>query len=130
MKKSFITVNNIEVDDFTFAYLVCAIWTSHDDTCESFYDNHMMSDLAVETINKAKEDCSSFLEKAKDILSQIPETYSINNAGHDFWLTRNHHGAGYWDRSFGDLGKELTKIAEKFGECDLYKGDDGALYML
>ena len=36
--------------------------------------------------------------------------------GHDFWLTRNGHGAGFWD---GDWDEDFSKIAcdvcEKFG---------------
>lgn len=31
-------------------------------------------------------------------------------AGHDLWLTRNGHGAGFWDRDLGELGDRLTKV--------------------
>ena len=52
---------------------------------------------------------------------------------HDFWLTRNGHGAGFWDRTYnndvdGKKGDKLTKIAEKFGGSTLYVGDDGKIY--
>jgi hypothetical protein len=30
---------------------------------------------------------------ASDIVEQL-----LTGAGRDFWLTRNRHGAGYWDR--------------------------------
>lgn len=48
--------------------------------------------------------------------------------GHDFWLTRNGHGAGFWDRGYGDLGDELTSACDPYGSCDLYVGDDGKVY--
>jgi hypothetical protein len=50
-------------------------------------------------------------------------------AGHDFWLTRNGHGAGFWDGDLSeDVGNALTEAAKKFGECHLYVGDDGQIY--
>jgi hypothetical protein len=49
-------------------------------------------------------------------------------AGHDFWLTRNGHGAGFWDRGLGDLGERLSKAAKVYGEVYLYPGDDGKVY--
>jgi hypothetical protein len=42
--------------------------------------------------------------------------------GHDFWLTRNGHGAGFWDRSelkAHDLGERLTKLCKEFPEYNL-----------
>jgi hypothetical protein len=46
----------------------------------------------------------------------------IEQAGHDFWLTRNGHGAGFWDRTcYSDTVKDLlTKRAEAFGEVVVY----------
>lgn len=37
-------------------------------------------------------------------------------AGHDFILTANHHGAGFWDRGLGDAGDTLTEAAHPYGE--------------
>lgn len=49
--------------------------------------------------------------------------------GHDFWLTRNGHGVGFWDRGYDkEVGDALTKASESFGEVDLYVGDDGRIY--
>ena len=47
----------------------------------------------------------------------------------DFWLTRNGHGAGFWDRGLGSVGDELTKNAKPFGSVDAYVGDDGKVYL-
>jgi len=47
---------------------------------------------------------------------------------HDFILSRDGHGAGFWDRGMGSLGEQLTKCAESFGSTDSlitkYKQDD------
>jgi len=49
--------------------------------------------------------------------------------GHDLWLTRNHHGAGFWDRGLGKLGDDLTLLAHSLGESELYVGDDDKLHL-
>lgn len=49
-------------------------------------------------------------------------------AGHDFWLTRNGHGAGFWDRGLGDLGTRLAMSARAYGSQTLMLGHDGKIY--
>ena len=51
----------------------------------------------------------------------------------NFWLTRNHHGCGFWDGDWDneefEAGAKLTKIANNFAEVNLYFGDDGKIYL-
>ena len=49
----------------------------------------------------------------------------IERAGHDFALTRNGHGTGFWDRGLGTLGDLLTERAKAFGEQNAFVDDDG-----
>lgn len=44
--------------------------------------------------------------------------------GHDLALTRNHHGAGFWDRGLGDAGDVLTEWAHMLGGLELFHGHD------
>ncbi len=47
---------------------------------------------------------------------------------HDFILTVNGHGSGFWDGGWNS-GDELTAICrEHFREIEVYKGDDGMIY--
>jgi hypothetical protein len=110
------------LDAFTLAYLACALWSSLDDE-EPMDKNHTMADLALETVDKMVEDCREFRGKAWDLIAEHP-----CRAGHDFWLTRNRHGAGFWDGDWPLAGLRLTQMAHAFGECDLYVGDDGKIY--
>jgi hypothetical protein len=74
------------------------------------------------------KDSQEFQAKNSEFLDQYVEMdRSENLAGHDFWLTRNGHGAGFWDRGLGELGDALTQAAKSFGQCDLYVTDDGAI---
>jgi len=46
---------------------------------------------------------------------------------HDFILTVNGHGAGFWDGDW-ESGDDLTEICERFRKLEVYKGDDNLLY--
>ena len=50
-------------------------------------------------------------------------------AGHDFWLTRNGHGCGFWDGDWPELiGEKLTEASKDFGSFDLYIGVGGRIH--
>lgn len=98
-------------------------------------DNYGTSDIAAETLARMAEDCRAFQRDNQDLLAQAFDLYSHNpewshdeQAGHDFWLTRNGHGAGFWDRGLGDIGRKLADKAHECGSFDLYIGDDGKVY--
>jgi hypothetical protein len=48
---------------------------------------------------------------------------------HDFVLTRNGHGAGFWDRGAGEVGRRLSDACEKYGPVEPLIGDDGQPYI-
>jgi hypothetical protein len=113
--------------EFVRAYLECALWASTDiDTQEPLDDTHSVEDIAPRAFREAVTDCRDFIDGNRDALDQTEG--SAEQHGHDFWLTRNRHGAGFWDRGYGKLGDELTKDAHAYGGCDLYVGDDGKIY--
>lgn len=108
-------------------YLETALWSSIDDDGIPLDHNRSIQDIDLESIQIQSDQLNRFI---KDALSLIPEveTYSLSDLAHDFWLTRNGHGAGFWDRDLGPIGDKLTSLAHKFGEVDLYIRDDGRLY--
>lgn len=87
--------------------------------------------LAPEALAKIISDCARFQVRAFAPLASSCRIngYDSTLAGHDFWFTRNGHGVGFWDRGLGSLGEALTKISKKYGESDLYLGDDGKIYV-
>lgn len=119
-----------ELDDFTRAYLECAAWSSTEgENGEIQIDDLMNSgeaEWAPETIARAVADCRDFQEANAELLTRAG---SEEQNGHDFWLTRNGHGTGFWDRDYpGTLGEDLANAARKCGERWLYLGDDGKVY--
>lgn len=73
-------------------------------------------------------ECERFYHAHKGTLQECG--IHPDRCGHDFWLTRNGHGAGFWDRGLGDAGEALTKACghgTDFPEINLYVSDDGAI---
>jgi hypothetical protein len=118
------------LDTFTRAYIECALWSSTDDSGEPLDSGRDADDLAPATLADMEEDCRQFQEANAELLAQAYERdgYDTARAGHDFWLTRNHHGAGFWDRGLGDIGTRLTELAHAWGSVDLYVGDDELIH--
>jgi len=46
---------------------------------------------------------------------------------HDFILTINEHGAGFWDGDWKS-GDKLTELCKGFREIEIYLGDDNLIY--
>jgi hypothetical protein len=102
-------------------------------------DNYTEDDIAPDTIAKMESDVTAFFDAAREIIEAAIETGRVKcgpdfdereRAAHDFWLTRNGHGAGFWDGDWPEpMAGQLTAIAHGFGECDLYVGDDGEIYL-
>ncbi len=80
---------------------------------------------ASETLERMAADVVAFVEAEWADVQELEPT----QVGYDFWLTRNHHGAGFWDRGLGELGERLTRAANAYGEAYLYVGDDGLTYL-
>ena len=118
----------MNLDTFTRQYIETALWSSNDESTpeggEPLDRNYDINDIAPDTLAKMIEDCAKF---QADNANDIGDRYE--DAGHDFWLTRNHHGANYSDGDWPEpAAVRLSTASHLFGECDLYVGDDGLIY--
>lgn len=117
------------LDDFTRQYIDTALWASNDELDEN--GGEPMDDrfeVSLEFIAEAIRDCDAFRERAGDWLDEHADP---TMAAHDFWLTRNGHGAGFWDGDWPIYGDALTAMVgwrTDFGEVNLYIGDDHKVY--
>ena len=118
---------NTTVDTQTLQqYIATALWSTTDGDSGNLDDEYGFDDLAPQTLKKAKQDLEEFFEKASSYLEGLDPT----DVAHDFWLSRNDHGAGFWDGDYEEgVGEELDKIATSFKEQDWYAGDDGKIYI-
>lgn len=128
----------MSLDTFTDAYITCALWSTMDNSDENTGGNpldysYFESDIAPETMRQMQSDCAAFYAAHSAQFTESNCTYRNcpidEYAGHDFWLTRNGHGAGFWDGDWRQpIASELTDAAHAFGEFELYVGDDGMIY--
>jgi hypothetical protein len=113
-----------ELDKFTQAYIECAIWSSTDDDGDPLDGEFTVDDLSPECLKQMTDDCADFQQS----FAHLMEGLDPAQCGHDFWLTRNRHGAGFWDRGLGEIGRQLTDMAHPYGECNLYVAADNRIY--
>lgn len=96
-------------------------------------DSEIGSDceLSQTAKDQALLDCAKFAFIADGAIQEL-ENSGVHNwgqLGHDFWLTRNHHGTGFWDRGNGANGDALSEICHNcFKSVETYQGDDGFIY--
>lgn len=157
LKNMFLELSQDEMNEIFKGYLESALWTEEErlkDEATSDLDAEDMEDMDdIEKIialkgKLDKGNFNSFITDDIDVNSRI-DAYSdikkfiqyageesVNEAieeeglfrlGMDIWLTRNHHGSGFFDHYYENEDK-LTAAAHQLGSKDLYVGDDNKLY--
>jgi hypothetical protein len=123
------------LEHFTASYLAAALWSSTDDDGTPLDANYSPDDIDPEILEWMRAECARFYAENRDDI-ECDGAPNANDgsgvagmAGHDFWLTRNGHGAGFWDGDWPEpQASRLTDAAHALGEVDLYVGDDGRLH--
>ena len=118
-----------DIDTVVEHYMVAALWSSTNDEAldsdGSLLDNdeseymdgkYSIDDFSSEAYEACLADVEGFIEAAGSLLDGLDDEM----IGHDIWLTRNGHGAGFWDRGYGEVGDQLSDIARAMGEVNLY----------
>ncbi len=131
------------LDAFAEHYERAALWASTDNADDSggapLDDVKYADRLTRGAREQMRIDCAEWIRENAALLAELaaaaddagygshPDCRSrggvadwVGAAGHDFWLTRNHHGCGFWDRGLGELGDRLTAAAHGAGETSLY----------
>lgn len=119
-------------------YITAGIWSEgcqgtaeHDNCRGSDCDTSLMDigygseHLSAAAARDAEADVEGFI---KGCLAERPncfDTIDDDAIGHDIWLTRNGHGAGFWDRGLGELGDWLTGMCKPMGSAYMYINASG-----
>lgn len=121
------------LDAFTQAYIEAMFWTECNEDSEELADA-TFAELAPEALDNIQADCAAFQSANADLLAEAyarPGYGDESQAGHDYWLTRNGHGVGFWDRDALDadgLGDRLSDAC-RHSSVYCYRGDDGLIYL-
>lgn len=122
-----------EFDSEVRQYLGTQLWSageildeSGEPEDESWDEQYTIHDFDDATVNQAREDLATLLEDAP---AAAIDHRGAGSIGHDFALTRNRHGAGFWDRGTAEAGHRLTRHAHESGELSLALGPNGTLIL-
>ena len=135
-------LSNHELELAADGYLAAAGWLPGWDERASDEDNERgcdtdaqggpFGDDARQAARDAVRDLVGALDNGSDALAYIDVMRKRGNGGagmlgHDLWLTRNGHGAGFWDRGLDDLGERLSAAARSLGEAYSYIDAEGVV---
>ena len=127
-----IAQSGANVDDMVQGYLECQLWAQHvwsedpDAEAETLSDaGYGVDDIADEYVDNVREEIINLIVahplairmylNRKTTIGVQRNVHNSAQFGHDFYLTREHHGAGFWDRGLGDLGRHLTDVSHWAG---------------
>lgn len=110
--------------------LEALLWSSGEE-----FDGHGASDQLVARVVKDWTAFEAMLPAAFDpdeaYLGRLPNGDGWAQVAHDWILTRNRHGCGFWEPEWDLPWREvLTALAHRQGELEVYLGDDGEAYAL
>ena len=112
---------------FVTGYAECAAWCGFvlEESEEDFGSCSRTPDECEESFADSVwesfvSDCRAFLEDNREDLDRAnsdgTEPRSWDSLGHDFFLSRNGHGAGYFDRGREEWWRRLQDAARPLGD--------------
>lgn len=133
------TVTAKEFRDFVNAYIACALWSSNDESSESggkpLDANYSAEDLSEVARAEIASECWGFIALNVGDIDAMPRApdgdSNYGYAGHLFWLNRNGHGTGFWDRQATidpEVCERLDASSKLAGERSIYAGWDDELH--
>ncbi len=118
-------MNKTDFDKMVHGYLTCLLWSELDNEGNPLDDEYSISYVHSDSVKATEESCIKFIELSGDLLKGLEPS----QIGHDFCLTRNGHGVGFWDRGLGQIGDDLSAICEVMKSVDIFEGDDCMLHI-
>lgn len=114
--------------DFLDGALTALLWANLWDTDGEFIEDGIGREDQVTPESRARlsAECAEFIDaNTADLIAQgdlyvNPPWTPGELAGHDFTLTRNGHGAGFWDRGTGEVGDRLADAARAYRDINAY----------
>jgi hypothetical protein len=112
------------------SYLETALWSSCDLDGTPLDRDYSIEDIDVDFVRQSLHDCNAF-KKIAGTKGIDLDSSDFENWQHDFWLTRNGHGAGFWDGDYpDDIGEILTKLSKRFRPVDLFVSENKTIIAL
>lgn len=118
---------------FVRGYIEAAFFTDSGSDDDGTMKDATFADMPPTVVALAVYDCEEFQDANSEALAVYLQTMNEEHAGHDFWLSRNGHGSGFFDRTDKvprEICDKLQEACRATRETGLYRGDDGRVYFL
>lgn len=112
------------------SYIDTALWSTtneSNDEIEFLNGEFTIDDFDPDTLNELEKEMWTFIDEYYGLVCKEDEDTTYEMFVHNFWLNRNGHGAGFWDKDYKNKDA-LSDASEKFGTVFLYVGDDARIY--
>jgi hypothetical protein len=138
----------IDVDAVVQGYVAALLWSEScngtapvevcdhhglGEDCDAGLDSigYDAGDLAEDARKEIEADVREFVEANRADLEELLTKPGVDESdiGHNFLLTRNHHGVGFWDRGWGELGERLTQASDPYGNTSAYVDGDEKVHV-
>ncbi len=127
-------MRELNINEIVKHYLYAALWTAE---LDSKYD---ADDFGFgEQYYAAVRDIGDFLNKAVRFLGPYEAHFGDQTEfqlGHEFWLSRNRHGSGFFDCYLGTKDEELERVSDKlqdiaraFVEKNVFESEVGNVFI-
>ena len=126
-----IGLSGVNIDQVVAGYLEYQLWTQQDyDHEDRISDvrldaNYSVSDISPEYVENVRQELTEFVTAHPLAVRMYLAHRTSYDFGGDFYLTREGHGVGFWDRGLGELGDYLTNQTDLYGAADEL-WDDGS----
>lgn len=117
--------------------ITALLWSENDDDGEPYNRNYGVVDIHPNATTELWEAIVGLVFTIPNETMAMLDFYAGTDRGrewpagelfgHDFTLSSNGHGVGFWDRGAGELGDRIHAMC--VSEYNLYQGDDGKLYI-
>lgn len=117
------------LDCFTQGYLQAMFFTDTGTGDDGELEYGTFAELAPVALAKIIADCERFQCQHAPLFAHMPPDRE-EEAGRDFWFTRNGLGAGFWDGDWREPeATTLAKASREFGKLRLCRGGDRCIYL-
>ena len=103
-----------EIDTVVDHALIAWLWSETDEDGTPLDATHSIHEVCVGARDAWTREVARFLEANHADLQDAG--LGLEQIGHDFTLTRNGHGVGFWDRNLGEVGERLTASCADYSE--------------
>lgn len=137
-------INNGWPNKIVDGYIACALWSESDDSGRLLDERFTAGDIPDGAAQAMRSECARFYDDNSadgfKFVVAVGAKFGRDGYvefGHCFWLSRNGHGSGFFDRFMTSDGsaeedaevcERLQAAAAKTGERSMVICDDGSLY--